>query len=152
MTAGQCWHWFERPTAAKEALRALRAGGGLALCHLDWIPLPGNVLEATEALILEHNPDWLGAGGRGMYPLYTVDLAMAGFVDLESFSFDLDLIYSHESWRGRIRASAGVGASLGPDAVESFDAELAALLADRFPTDPLPVHHRVWSLVGRKPG
>src|SRR5918996_1531463 len=31
--------------------------------------------------------------------------------------FDLEVPYSHEAWRGRIRASAGVGASLSPEGV-----------------------------------
>ncbi len=151
VTAGQCWHWFDRPAAAAEAMRVLRPGGRIALCYLDWIPLPGNVVEATEALILAHNPDWFGAGMTGMHPHFAADLSVAGFVGLESFSFDLDLVYSHEGWRGRIRASAGVGASLEPDRVEAFDAELAALLAERFPADPQPVHHRVWALVAHQP-
>ena len=57
-SAGQCWHWFDRPVAAREARRLLRPGGAIVICHFDWLPLPGNVVEATEALILEHNPSW----------------------------------------------------------------------------------------------
>jgi SAM-dependent methyltransferase len=29
VTAGQCWHWFQRASAAAEALRVLRPGGSL---------------------------------------------------------------------------------------------------------------------------
>jgi len=29
VTAGQCWHWFERSRAAAEALRLLRDGGAV---------------------------------------------------------------------------------------------------------------------------
>ena len=32
VTAGQCWHWFDRPAAATECPRVLRAGGALAIC------------------------------------------------------------------------------------------------------------------------
>jgi hypothetical protein len=76
---------------------------------------------------------------------------MAGFRDLETFSFDEDTPYSHQAWRGRIRASAGVGASLSPDAVEHFDDSLAELLAERFPEDPLAVLHRCFALICRAP-
>ncbi len=59
--------------------------------------------------------------------------------------------YTHEGWRGRIRASAGVGGSLPPADVTRFDAEHAALLAEHYPEDPLSIPHRVWTLVATKP-
>ena len=145
--AGQCWHWFDRPAAAREAGRVLRRDGAIVICHFDWLAFPGNVVEATEALILKHNPRWRGAGGLGMYPAWTSDLAEAGFRRMETFSFDVDVAYTHEAWRGRIRASAGIAASLPTAIVERFDAEHAELLSDRFADDPLSVPHRVWALV-----
>ncbi|HET6521480.1 MAG TPA: class I SAM-dependent methyltransferase, partial [Geminicoccaceae bacterium] len=151
VAAGQCWHWFDRPRAAAEARRLLVPGGRLVIAHFDWLPLPGNVAAATEALILAHNPAWRGAGGTGLYPAWLTDAAVAGFRDIETFSFDLAARYTHAAWRGRIRASAGVAASLPPDAVARFDAELAALLAAGFPADPLAVPHRVWAVVAVRP-
>jgi hypothetical protein len=59
--------------------------------------------------------------------------------------------YSHEAWRGRIRASAGVGGQLPPDQVAVFDADLAAILKARYPENPLAVHHRSFALVARAP-
>ncbi|HEY8102683.1 MAG TPA: class I SAM-dependent methyltransferase [Burkholderiaceae bacterium] len=150
ITAGQCWHWFKRQVAADEARRLLVPGGALVISHFDWLPLPGNVVEATEALILKHNPTWRGAGGKGIYPTWFTDLAVAGFVGIESFSFDTVVRYSHDAWRGRIRASAGIAASLGGNEVEAFDVELAKLLADQFSNDPLGVPHRVFTILGRK--
>jgi SAM-dependent methyltransferase len=147
VSAGQCWHWFERSKAAREARRVLRPGGRLAIAHFDWIPLPGNVVEATEKLIEDHNPGWKMGGGTGIYPAWLADVAVAGFEDIETFSFDLGVPYSREAWRGRIRASAGVAASLEKDEVRRFDEDLEALLAARFPEDPLEVPHRVWAVV-----
>ena len=85
-----------------------------------------------------------------MYPGWSVDVAGAGLGAIETFSFDVEVAYSHEDWRGRVRASAGVAATLGPDAVAAFDTDHAALLAERFPADPIAVPHRVWALVARK--
>ena len=152
VVAGQCWHWFERETAASEAFRVLRPGGALVIAHFDWLPLPGNVVEATERLILETNPAWPMAGGVGRYPQWGDDMAAAGFTDLASDSFDVAQPYSHEAWRGRIRASAGVKASLDADAVAAFDARLAAMLRTSFPDEPLFVPHRVWWISGRRLG
>ncbi len=151
VSAGQCWHWFDRGRAAREALRLLTPGGRLLIAHFDWIPLPGNVVGATERLIEEHNPAWTLGGGTGLYPAWLSDVILAGFTDAETFSFDTRVPYTHEAWRGRIRASAGVAASLDPDRVRGFDADLERLLWQRFPEDPLQVPHRVFAVVCMRP-
>ncbi len=151
VTAGQSWHWFERAAAAGEAARILRPHGFLVIAHFDWIPLSGNVVEATEALIMAHNPAWNMGGGNGLYPLWLRDVAEAGFRAIETFSYDMMVPYSHEAWRGRIRASAGVGASLLAEQVLAFDKELAVLLDKRFPEPVLQVHHRIFALCCRVP-
>ncbi|MEO0560887.1 MAG: methyltransferase domain-containing protein [Chloroflexota bacterium] len=151
VTAGQCWHWFDRLRAADEVMRLLVPGGAVVIAHLDWIPLPGNVVMATEELILKHNPSWGMSGGTGLYPAWLSDLAVAGFSDIQTFSFDLNLTYTHEAWCGRIRASAGVSASLAQGAVAAFDDDLRNLLLRDFAEDPLHVYHRVWAVVGKKP-
>ena len=157
VSAGQCWHWFDRARAADEAYRVLKPGGKLVLAHFDWIPLPGNVVEATEALIIKYNPPWADlevlklSGSTGMYRDWLTDLALAGFTDLETFSFDVHVPYTHEGWRGRIRASAGVAAAgLSPDTIAAFDAELQKILEERFPAQPVRVHHRVFAVVGTR--
>jgi SAM-dependent methyltransferase len=151
VTAGQCWHWFDRPRAAAEAFRLLKPGGRIVVAHFDWLPLPGNVVAATEALILRYNPAWTMGGGTGLYPDWFADLAGAGFAGLESFSFDHVQPYTHDAWRGRFRASAGVKASLSAGAVARFDTELAGMLASRFPGEPMAVPHRVWAVSGVRP-
>ena len=148
ITAGQCWHWFDRPVVATEATRLLRLGGRLIIAHFDWLPLPGNVVEATEALILQHNPGWAGAGGTGIYPAWLGDLAQAGFGTLETLSVDVAQPYSPEAWRGRIRASAGIAATLNAEDTDRFDAELGELLRRDFPQEVLSIPHRVWLATG----
>lgn len=149
--AGQCWHWFRQPEAGQELHRLLRPGGRAALLHFDWLPAEGNVVAATEALIRGHNPDWELGGGDGRHPAWEEDLRAAGLVDLETWEEELTVPYSHEDWRGRIRASAGVGGSLDPESVARFDAALAKLLAGGFPSEPLQVPHRLYGVVGTAP-
>jgi SAM-dependent methyltransferase len=145
--AGQCWHWFDRPRTALECRRILKSNGVVVVAHFDWIPLPGNVVEATETLIRAHNPNWKMHGGNGVHGRWFADLSAAGFVDLLSHSHDELVPYSHEAWRGRIRASAGIAASLSPEAVAKFDEEHARILREKFPEEPLQTHHRVFFLI-----
>jgi SAM-dependent methyltransferase len=151
VTAGQCWHWFDRAAAAREVARLLVPDGFAVIAHFDWIAMRGNVVEATEKLIEAHNPRWRFGGGTGIYPRWLRDLSEAGFRDVEAFSYDLDVAYTHEAWRGRIRASSGIGANLPPAEVAVFDRAHEALLAARFPLPLLNVPHRVFAVVGRSP-
>lgn len=150
VTAGQCWHWFDGDKTAQEAKRILVPNGHLIIAHFDWIPLADNVVAQTEALILKYNPKWHMGGGNGFYPQWLVHMVQAGFTNIETFSFDLDVVYTHEAWRGRIRASAGVGASLPEDEIISFDRDLKQILNKSFRDDPLYVPHRVFVVIGKK--
>lgn len=146
VSAGQCWHWFDQPTVIAEAIRLLKPAGKLVIANFDWLPLAGNVVEATEELILRYNPDWQYSGGVGMYPHYLPVLTAASMQNIQTFSYDLDVPYTPEAWRGRIRASAGV-AALDTESVARFDADLLALLATRFAGSNLAVPHRVFAII-----
>lgn len=149
--AGQCWHWFDRPAAAREVARLLDSDGRALIAHFDWLPLSGNVVAVTEEIILRHSPGWPYAGGTGLYPRWLADLHCAGFGEIESFSFDLDVPYSHEDWVGRVRASAPIAGTLDADGVEACSLELESMLAERHPDDPLAIPHRVWAVTARAP-
>jgi SAM-dependent methyltransferase len=151
VSAGQCWHWFDRPRAVEEISRVLRPSGSLAIAHFDWIPLSDNVVRATEELIERHNPDWKFGWGFGVHPGWLRDLGEAGYRGLETFSYDVDVSYTPEAWRGRIRASAGVGGSLSPPQIRKFDDALDHLLTTRYPGDILSIPHRVFAVVALAP-
>ena len=109
------------------------------------------MVRATEELIEDHNPDWNLGRGLGIHPLWLRDLGEAGYRSLETFSYDVEAPYTPESWRGRIRASAGVGGSMTAEQVEEFDQALARLLASEFPSALLRVPHRVFAVLARAP-
>jgi SAM-dependent methyltransferase len=152
VTVACAWHWFDRSKASAEVLRLLKPKGWLVICSQDWLPIGENVVARTEALVQRYNPKWPYGGLDGMKPPFVRDLRKAGFQSIESFTIDFDIPYSHEGWRGRMRASAGVSGSLTPDEVSAFDAELGALLAREFPQDPLLVPHCLFAVMGRKGG
>lgn len=147
VSAGQCWWWFDADATVAEAQRVLAEGGRILIGNFSYLPLPGNVAHRTEALVLEHNPGWAMAGWRGVHPEQVQALDRGGFRNVESFSYVVDVPFSHEGWRGRMRTCNGVGSSLDPEQVEAFDAALSALLDREFPGE-LRVPHRIFAASG----
>jgi len=150
VTAGQCWWWFDSDAAIREADRILAPGGRLLICSFSYLPMAGNVAGRTEDLILGHNPGWPKAGWRGVHPEQVRALDEGGFKDVESSSYTVDVAFSHEGWRGRMRTCNGVGSSLPPERIERFDAALADMLANEFPGELL-IPHRIFATSGLKP-
>lgn len=148
VTAAASWHWFDHDAATAEVHRILRENGVLLTLWYYWLPLPGSACEATEKLILKYNPDWpyhskLG-GFDGALRRFTTDNCWR----IEGFLFDFPVEFSHEQWRRRMFACAGMGASgvLSDQQKQKFDNELAEMLAARFPGE-LSVEHRIPAIV-----
>jgi len=150
VSAGQCWWWFDSAAVVRESSRVLVPCGRLVIASFSYLPISKNVAERTEDLILEHNPGWPKAGWRGVHPEHVEALDRGGFIQVESFSYTIDMPFSHEEWRGRVRTCNGVGSALTATEVERFDGELADLLAREFP-DNLLVPHRVFVASGVRP-
>ena len=151
VSAGQCWHWFDGSAAMQECRRLLRPEGQIVIAHLDWLPFEGNLVEATIRAIHDFGarfPVQLDHAREGLYPEWTRDLAEGGFDGIETFSFDVELRYTQEAWRGRVRASAAIGGALPPDEVQRFDAMFAERI--RSFSDPIDVIHRVWAATARR--
>ena len=141
VTASQCWLYFDAERACTEVRRVLRPEGRLLTCHLCWLPRRDSVARQSEHLVLQRNPDWGGADWPGQIPAVPSWMP-ATWQFCGSFEYDEPLPFTRESWCGRIRACRGVGATLDPDEVASFDEEHTALLK-RIAPPTFSVLHRI---------
>ncbi len=118
--------------------------------HLpDLYPVARQHRRRTEQLILQHRPGWHHANSTGINGQVLRDLQISGFCGIESFSFDVEIEFTREAWRGYIRTTSAVGASMAPEHLKRFDDEHESLLRDG--GEPLPIPHRVFVVVARKP-
>jgi len=141
IVASQCWMYFDVAPTIAEVRRLLRPGGALVTTHFSWLPRLDPVARASETLVLRLNPDWQGADWSGEIPAEPAWSHGRARVQ-EMLWFDADVPFTHASWRGRMRACRGVGATLAPHQVEAFDRALAAWLDANVPP-AFTVRHRI---------
>lgn len=139
--ANQCWLYFDKSLVIPEVKRLLKPGGLLVTSHFCWLPQLDFVARRSEELILKFNPQWSAANYTGEIPPFPA-FANGHFKLKAMFYYDEQIPFTIESWRGRIRASRGVGAALPPSEVEVFDAEHEVLLKTLV-KDPFAVLHRI---------
>ena len=140
-TANQCFHYFETKKALAEIKRVLKSNGLLMLSNYSWLPRIDAVARESEKLVLKYNPKW-GAADYDGVPAPYYKLSKLGLVQRAMFFYDVHVPFTKENWRGRVRASRGIGASLTEDEVNKFDKEHQALL-DSITEDAFSILHRV---------
>lgn len=141
ITANQCWLYFDKPKMIREVIRLLKPGGVLMTSHFSWLSRQDPIAQKTEQLVLKYNPQWTAADWSGEIPAFPT-WAQNDFRLKAMFYYDEPIEFTHESWRGRIRACRGTGAALTPTEVERFDAEHAELLKKIAP-ETFTVLHRL---------
>lgn len=139
--ASQCWMYFDVDRTLAELRRVLKPGGALVTTHFTWLPRADPIARASEALVLGVNPAWQGADWSGRIPAEPAWAEGKARVSA-MFWFDADVAFTRASWRGRMRACRGVGATLAPAQVDAFDRALAAWLEAHAPPE-FTVRHRV---------
>ena len=141
VTANQCWLYFDKATLLPQLRRVLAPSGLVVTSHNCWLPRRDRLAARTEALVLKYNPAWTGADWLGIIP--DVPTWTRGEAKVRAtFYYDEPVPFTRESWRGRIRACRGVGATLAPDEVARFDAELEELLKNEA-AETFEVLHRI---------
>jgi SAM-dependent methyltransferase len=126
LTANQCWSYFDKARAVPEVRRLLAPGGMLAVTQFSWLTHNDPIGRASEDLIYKHNPSF--DTGRWSGEIRSMPDLAEGVRTCGLFWYDEAIPFTRETWRGRIRANRGVGASLSAHAVAAFDAEHDAML------------------------
>lgn len=141
-TANQCMLYFDLERTIAELRRVLvPSGGRLVMSHFTTLPRLDPIVRASEELVLRHNPDWSGADWPGYLPTRP-DWSREHFDMPCSYYYDEGVPFTRESWRGRMRALRGIGASLSAEQVAAFDAEHAELI-DRIAPAEFDILHRL---------
>jgi SAM-dependent methyltransferase len=139
ISAGQSWLYFDAAVMIPKVLKLLVEDGCLVLTHLAWLPHKDSIAQKTEELVLHYNPGWTGAGYKGtippVFPWAKEDFELRTFHVMTA-----PVPFTRETWRGRIRACRGIGASLAAEEVERFDAEHSGLLATIAPEEFTVLH------------
>ena len=141
ITASQCWLYFDKKKIIAEVKRLLAPGGRLMTSHLSWLARHDRTAQLSEALVKKHNPDWSAGDWDGRVDVFP-EWAREDFALEAMFYYDEPIPFTRESWRGRIRACRGVGATLSPEQVAAFDKEHEKALRDALPEE-FSVLHRI---------
>ncbi len=149
VTAGQCWHWFDRELAPREIYRILKPAGRIAIVYQTYLPIQGNVAAASEQLILQFRPNWRHAGAVGINGQALKDLQSHGFKEIESFTFDTEISYTRQTWQGVIRTCSAVAPTLSAIELQRFEVAHENMLQS-WPRD-FDVPHRVFAAVATRP-
>ncbi len=148
VVAGKVWHAFDAKAVAAEAHRLLRLSGHLLIAEYAWQSLPRNVVEATEGLITEIDPDWPDGGTNGLYGTWHPAVRAAGFMEHQTFLHDVDVEFTHAEWRAYVSRRAAERMAVSD--IERLDGRLVEMLGKRFPGDYLVAPHRAFTYIAQK--
>lgn len=143
ITASMCWTYFDVKRMKMEIPRLLRSGGLLMVSTLIWERQERGVVAETHELIARHNAEVRGWRHRRNPEAEIVPDWSKNWLRLKTFhEFLVDVPFSRESWRGRIRACRWIGAALSGAQTETFDGEHASLL-ERIAPAKFLIPHRI---------
>ncbi len=127
VTACQCHWYFDYETLAPALYDVLKPGGAWLVLCMEWLPFEDPIAGASEALVLQYNPAWTGAG-ETRRPIVLPEVVNRYFTPASQTVYDVRVPFTRETWHGRMKACRGIGASLDAEALAAWEAEHRALL------------------------
>ncbi|MBQ6431772.1 MAG: class I SAM-dependent methyltransferase [Oscillospiraceae bacterium] len=140
ITACQCYWYFDHEKTAPAFRKLLRNNGRLLLLCMEWLPFEDKIAAASERLVLRFSPNWTGAGAL-MRPIEVPDCYYRYFEPVSHEEFLLRVPFTRESWNGRMKACRGVGVSLTPQEIATWEEAHKKLLAEIAPARFTILHY-----------
>jgi len=141
ITASMCWGYLDQKKMPEEAARLLRKNGLLLISSLNWERDGDTIAKRTGELLRKYAPErkhQRRREGENIIP----EWAKEKFRLKTYHTYYVTIPFTKESWRGRIRASRGIGALLSREKTEEFDREHKKLLDD-IGKDRFDITHRI---------
>ena len=110
VTACQCFMYFDKAVLLPKIHRFLKEDGHFLILFMAWLPDESEIARESEKLVLKYNPEWTG-GRMKRHELKTPDWSREWFTVDHAIAYDIPVVFTRESWHGRIRACRGIGAS-----------------------------------------
>lgn len=141
ITACQCFFYFDHEKVMPKLYRMLKSDGRLLILYMAWLPLEDKIAGASEELVLKYNPKWTGAG-ETKRPILVPDCVLELFEESYREEYEVEIPFTKETWHGRIKACRGIGASLSPEEIETWEIEHKKLL-DEMASEEFLIKHYV---------
>ena len=140
ITACQCFWYFDHETIMPNLYKLLKKDGRILVLFMTWLPFEDKIARESEKLVLKYSPTWSGAG-ETMHPIFIPECYKEKFDLVYHDEYKLNVKFTRESWNGRMKACRGVGASLTPEEIQSWEKEHLELLEKIAPEEFEIMHY-----------
>jgi SAM-dependent methyltransferase len=149
VTSGSSWNWFDSMKTLNEVLRLLKPDGCLLVAYSNGESVQNNIHDVTNALLCDElNMATLQSARQGRFRDWMEHMRSVG-LQVETFTHDFAMQYTHEEWRGHVRAWEWTGGSMSSERLASFDRRFAAILKERFPNERIHTPFKIVGVIAR---
>ncbi len=135
ITACQCFWYFDSKIIVDKIRHMIKQNGLFLKVYMGWMK-DDPIARESQALVKRLNPSWTAGSPSAQ------DLRTHYFDNPQMESFTADLIFTRESWHGRITACRGVLASMDPQTFAVFEKEHLRMLEEL--PEQFTVKHKVF--------
>lgn len=123
VTACQCFMYFDKKIVIPKIHSWLKDNGHFLVLFMVWLPFESEIAMKSEDLVLKYNPEW--SGGRiARYEQKEPAWAKELFIVDNMTAFDVDIMFTRETWHGRMKTCRGIGAScLSSEKIKEWELE-----------------------------